>query len=1633
MGYFLYNNPNKVRGGSTKRIHCFFVGATILMLCGAYACAFAPATHMYIGSQTFDVWQNYDSDFYNCLNGSGEYSEFYVTLTRKFYYIGLTLPDMFDEEVQAGIDTLLTRLHENREFFWLTIIPTGELRGPLYIQDETLQKVQTRIEFDGSPPNSNLDALRLMVEHAHDNNWESLDKALIYGAYMHVVHDLYAHMVFIPARFSYGYALEADSASSDPLLYYPELFYEFFTHTCIPASSADFIKDVYIGVSDIEQPVNMSAPAEFLYRVNILGQYYEGWQEPEYIEPVQKFIEAANAPGVGYGTSSLTFERLKAYMHGWGILLFLSYGYTSNTYDDIGGVFLHPSWDFGDIKDFWVDIMDANSMTVIPFQIVNHIAYFFKKGVVRSHIGEIKLPATFYLPAELDQLDDYPDSWPSFFETVSGIDKFWSCVPEDDRTEEVWHNYYKLRRIIQVYDNHSLIKKPNLRNTYMGELPNIVSLKNRYRGVVDESEPLDYNMSGISIHTLSRKAGLVGGMYSVYLARDYYEQPGVIDICFQTDEDFVYTETEVSLEGDPYHMFIDLSYDLVTIGPTDVQIWGNNSITLASTDPPLPGLSRENSILTVNAREALNQGIDELSFRVYTQAIEDPTRYWLMLNSDYREAFDSDLMIRDMELYQYCFNYDPSTGEADPTRDYNENPHSDPKKYWPYVLPLTAAPYLNAPIISYSDAVSGNKININWNDNSSYETEYIIEKKIGDEGTWSVIGSTNEPDIEEWEDNSVIYGDKYWYRVRAYNEGYDIYSDYSDSVYDYAIPNWSDNEDALIYNNGRKIAVDQDGTICIVYSHDRRIWYSESTDGGETWSKSVCLGEPPFGTCCFPAIVCDEVGRRMVVWEVRDENIAEGSHRISEIYYCCIDPQTGDTIKSIEPITSNKEYPTVITDNGDVCIAFVSSDRNVGGHIRPGRYCCYLSFPYNQPPQSAEPQVVEYANMGCQNPNLVKTQNGNLYIVYERSTFSGGKYTHNYLVSEEYDGNNWVNMKQIGESQESHNALHYYPSAASEGDDIHVSWLKDEHHKIYYAHFNGTSWSSPQLIASSGVGLTSIMNNSIHTVLTWEKNNEIYCKIKEGDEWSETMNLSSSPDKDSKSPHIMSLDELDKFVLIWNEGNDEPYEIKMKAIDLCPPLPPQNLSGIWEHFGKNWAEITLQWSPNSEPDLGGYYIYIGESGSGPFERVGTAEPGETPSFVDRVYAWSSHWYYITAFDLPDNESEPSDTIKVDPEYYPACPFLYVWDGTQFIEDNNLLAGSYQGEVVTDPYGLTQPLLETGPPRRYKLEIREEETEHSFFDMVTLKTIDHPEDVEVGVSVSDEIVPITTSHIPLSAFSGSEDYADVLSNDTSWFEGCTGDTLVIEFGLIDGVEDKELWFNADKSGYPISIEIYRGDSWEYVTSVFPRENFSTIPILPLTELIDDGETLTLKLVWYAEHNLKTIMIIQPEDMFILERTAPLIFAIHSRLGNVRQKLLYEDEDYAEVLAGDTLRLVFAHPVKIPRWTRSFVFVSNGYYITESGGGGAQTLEEDIPFVHSLSVYPNPAKNEMNIKFGLPIGERVSLDLYDISGRMVRTIVDDNFKKGYHMIQMDCRNLPTGVYFARLVTDSFVKTKKLLLVR
>jgi hypothetical protein len=83
-------------------------------------------------------------------------------------------------------------------------------------------------------------------------------------------------------------------------------------------------------------------------------------------------------------------------------------------------------------------------------------------------------------------------------------------------------------------------------------------------------------------------------------------------------------------------------------------------------------------------------------------------------------------------------------------------------------------------------------------------------------------------------------------------------------------------------------------------------------------------------------------------------------------------------------------------------------------------------------------------------------------------------------------------------------------------------------------------------------------------------------------------------------------------------------------------------------------------------------------------------------------------------------------------------------------------------------------------------------------------------------------------------------------------------------------------------------------------------------------------------------------------------------------------------------------------------------------------------------------PNPCRGLTEIGFALPIASHVEVKLYDVVGKEIAVLVDEDLPRGYYQKQLDINNvsgraLPGGVYFYRLVVGDFVAGKSMTVLR
>ncbi len=110
-------------------------------------------------------------------------------------------------------------------------------------------------------------------------------------------------------------------------------------------------------------------------------------------------------------------------------------------------------------------------------------------------------------------------------------------------------------------------------------------------------------------------------------------------------------------------------------------------------------------------------------------------------------------------------------------------------------------------------------------------------------------------------------------------------------------------------------------------------------------------------------------------------------------------------------------------------------------------------------------------------------------------------------------------------------------------------------------------------------------------------------------------------------------------------------------------------------------------------------------------------------------------------------------------------------------------------------------------------------------------------------------------------------------------------------------------------------------------------------------------------------------------------------------------------------------------------------TRSYQIRLANLTGINIIGGEVPKVYSLEQnYPNPFNPETNIKFGLPKGSVVTLKVFDVLGREVASLINNqSMQAGNYMFDFNAAKLTSGVYFYKLITSEFSDVKKMLLVK
>lgn len=390
-----------------------------------------------------------------------------------------------------------------------------------------------------------------------------------------------------------------------------------------------------------------------------------------------------------------------------------------------------------------------------------------------------------------------------------------------------------------------------------------------------------------------------------------------------------------------------------------------------------------------------------------------------------------------------------------------------------------------------------------------------------------------------------------------------------------------------------------------------------------------------------------------------------------------------------------------------------------------------------------------------------------------------------------------------------------------------------------------------------------------------------------------------------------------------------------------------------------------------------------------------------------------------------------------------CPFVYVWNGIEFEEDNTILAASEinPGEPETDYYLLSKPLVPTN--NEYRLQLREFENEVSYIDRVKLVAVDHSPEVKVGVTPQGKIFGYDKELTPIACVdhNGVDQLSKIMRKDGVYFVSEEPGYLVLTCGkradLPNAVYGPAPPPPQQKrvgvvSKLMVEVQDMNGN-WHEVGNISPRFFPERSSWILGTDNVELGEEFKVRFSWdryYEADELKYYIKSKEKPRNVWTRP---VSAVNSENGEVLKELFNIDEEYATLTPGQIIELSF--PVASPSdpgMVRDFVLQTTGYYISLK-------KPSVVPASFALlNNYPNPFNASTIIPYSLPRATDVKLEIFNLLGQRVRVLVNERQSAGHEKVIWDGKDdkgmdVSSGIYLYRLQTKEHSDSKKMVLMR
>jgi hypothetical protein len=409
----------------------------------------------------------------------------------------------------------------------------------------------------------------------------------------------------------------------------------------------------------------------------------------------------------------------------------------------------------------------------------------------------------------------------------------------------------------------------------------------------------------------------------------------------------------------------------------------------------------------------------------------------------------------------------------------------------------------------------------------------------------------------------------------------------------------------------------------------------------------------------------------------------------------------------------------------------------------------------------------------------------------------------------------------------------------------------------------------------------------------------------------------------------------------------------------------------------------------------------------------------------------------------------------------SCPILYSHTDEGFKYEDPLLtacANSGYVDVVTDYYHLTTPLV----PRdgKFVFQLRELEDEITYLHGIELITVDHKADARISCDAGGQISLYQTSAGPLTAVDnqGNDQLTAVAQEDGVLFTTTEPGHLLVTFSNSDDGSSILLsspkrppCYEIEKVPDPyakarpendepadLTIEILDSEgNWVEVSGSIPSREYPSQEIV-LGDIADEitDDVITLRFSWQRGYSTDAIIRTVPSEETPAIKTWQV--EVHDIRSDNPSTATWNDFANGGALIltkGDVFEFEFApNDPSDPDLTRDYIIRSVGRYQPDY-----LVYAHLLPAENKLYTnYPNPFNPVTTINYDLPAASQVRLDVYNVAGQLVTTLVDEWKEAGRHQCiwnskDADGRTVASGMYFYRLKAGDFVSSRKMVLLK